>query len=134
MLRDPADTLTAILDAGPHGGSHGHLDKLGLYLYGDGVAWQPAPGVPPYGSPLRRDYYARTLAHPTVRVDEKDQLPTTGTIKLVELDGVGHAAWRPRDGAIEGVDLTREVVMTPTYLLDVVRVRCWHRSGSASAT
>ena len=29
VLRDPADTVTAILDAGPHGGSHGHLDKLG---------------------------------------------------------------------------------------------------------
>ena len=121
VLRDPADTLTAILDAGPHGGSHGHLDKLGLYLYGDGVAWQPAPGVPPYGSPLRRDYYARTLAHPTVRVDEKDQLPTTGTIKLVELEAVGHVL-ATADGAIEGVDLTREVVMTPTYLLDIVRV------------
>lgn len=122
VLRDPADTITAILDAGPHGGSHGHLDKLGLYLVGDGVAWQPAPGVPPYGSPLRRDHYARTLAHPTVRVDETDQLPSTGTIKLVELDGGGHVL-ATADGAIDGVDLRREVVMTATYLLDIVRVR-----------
>lgn len=125
VLRDPADTLTAILDAGPHGGSHGHLDKLGLYFYGDGVAWQPAPGVPPYGSPLRRGYYARTLAHPTVRVDGADQLQATGTVELLELDrppGVGRVVANAGD-AIDGVRVTREVVMTPSYLLDVVRVR-----------
>ena len=31
----PSRRLHAVLDAGPHGGSHGHLDKLALYLYGE---------------------------------------------------------------------------------------------------
>ena len=143
VLRDPADTLTAILDAGPHGGSHGHLDKLGLYLYGHDVGWQPAPGVPPYASALRHGYYSLTRAHPTVRVDGAEQEPTTGTIET----------WEPRnyptppsphrpprdlrtdpgapddrvvassDDAITGVRLVRQLVMAPEYLLDVVSAR-----------
>lgn len=124
VLRDPDDTFTAIIDAGPHGGSHGHLDKLGLYLYGDDVAWQPAPGVPPYGSPLRRGHYARTLAHPTVRVDNMDQEPATGAIQLFETDpdqGVTRVVADSGE-AIEGVDVKRELIMTPGYLLDVVTV------------
>ena len=71
-VRSPAGPrrhVQAVLDAGPHGGSHGHLDKLGRLPVRGAIAWQPAPGVPPYASPLRRGYYARTIAHPTIRVD-----------------------------------------------------------------
>ncbi|WP_372595490.1 heparinase II/III family protein, partial [Actinotalea sp.] len=129
---DRAETLTAILDAGPHGGSHGHLDKLGLYLYGDGVAWQPAPGVPPYGSPLRRGYYSRTQAHPTVRVDDQDQQPTTGTVDLLELDPAGGVdrVLAGSGAALDGAHATRELVQTATYLLDVVTVRVTEPSTS----
>ncbi|QYF74523.1 heparinase II/III family protein [Cryobacterium sp. PAMC25264] len=116
VLRDPGDTWQAVLDAGPHGGSHGHLDKLGLYFYGTGVAWQPAPGVPPYASTLRRGYYARTLAHPTVRVDDLDQLPTTGQLEDFSATRVVASA----GDAIAGVFLRRELVMTDDYLLDIV--------------
>jgi hypothetical protein len=142
VLRDSADHWTAILDAGPHGGSHGHLDKLGLYFYGDAVAWQPAPGVPPYASALRHGYYSRTVAHPTVRVDEVDQVPASGVVEAWEPthaapaatadnsdDANGQVALATRTctrvrasagDAIAGVTLTRELVMTDQYLLDVV--------------
>jgi len=130
VLRDAADSWTAVLDAGPHGGSHGHLDKLGLYLYGDGVAWQPAPGVPPYASELRHGYYSRTVAHPTVRVDGLDQAPASGVVEVWEpaetvVPGVPTVRTSTRvvagaADAIAGVTLTRELVMTGEYLLDVV--------------
>jgi len=142
VLRDSTDRWTAVLDAGPHGGSHGHLDKLGLYLYGDGVAWQPAPGVPPYASALRHGYYSRTAAHPTVRVDGVDQVPASGGVEAWEPthtasaatpdnsdDADGQVAMATRTctrvlasagDAITGVTLTRELVMTDEYLLDVV--------------
>ena len=141
VLRDSADRWTAVLDAGPHGGSHGHLDKLGVYLYGDGVAWQPAPGVPPYASALRHGYYSRTAAHPTVRVDGVDQMPAGGVVEAWEPahtgsptapnseDAGGRVAPATRTAtrvlasagdAIAGVTLTRELVMTHEYLLDVV--------------
>ena len=136
VLHDYADTLTAILDAGPHGGSHGHLDKLGLYLYGEGVAWQPAPGVPPYGSHLRREYYARTRAHPTVRIDDQDQRTATGTVDVVELDRTADVdrVVAGSGEALDGVQATREVVRTPSYLLDVVRVRVTEPTAGPGTT
>lgn len=87
--------VRAVLDLGPHGGSHGHLDKLALYLYGTSARWQPAYGVPPYGHPLRKAYYRRTAAHSTLAVDGADQAETTGRLLY----------WRPRDDA----DLSCEV-------------------------
>jgi len=70
----------AVFDFGPHGGSHGHLDKLALYLYGPTAPWQPAYGVPPYAHPMRRDYYAATAAHPTLTVDGAEQREATGRL------------------------------------------------------
>ncbi|WP_407319735.1 heparinase II/III family protein [Isoptericola halotolerans] len=120
VLRDDDDTFQAILDAGPHGGSHGHLDKLAVYLYG-AAPWQPGPGVPPYASPLRRGYYARTVAHPTVRVDGQDQDEATGKI----------AGWDPDAGTltataepVAGVRVRRSLRLSAGCLVDVVTVEC----------
>ncbi|SDD63504.1 Heparinase II/III-like protein [Sanguibacter gelidistatuariae] len=120
VLRDCDDTWQAVLDAGPHGGSHGHLDKLGLYLYGAAAPWQPAPGVPPYASRLRHGYYARTVAHPTVRVDDADQTESTGALTTWDTDGTTTRVMARADSSYPGVRLSREVVMTADYLLDVV--------------
>lgn len=122
VLRDQADTWQAVVDAGPHGGSHGHLDKLALYLYGAYGSWQLAPGVPPYGSPLRRGHYARTLAHPTVRIDDADQQPCTGRVERWDPGPPARAVLRA-DDAFPGVTLRRWLIMTTDYLLDVVRAR-----------
>ncbi|WP_106537574.1 heparinase II/III domain-containing protein [Haloactinopolyspora alba] len=122
VLRDPDDTWQAVVDAGAHGGSHGHLDKLALYLYGPDGPWQPAPGVPPYGSPLRRGHYARTLAHPTVRVGDADQASCTGRIEEWNAAPPARAVVSA-DDAFPGVMLRRSLIMTEDYLLDVVRVR-----------
>jgi hypothetical protein len=116
----------AVLDYGPHGGSHGHLDKLALYLYGPTAPWQPAYGVPPYGHPLRKAYYARTAAHPTLTVDGHDQAETTGRLLY----------WRPGDGGPDGVGcevgaeadvfpgvrFQRHVRADLGHLIDLVRV------------
>ncbi|GAB4086299.1 heparinase II/III family protein [Myceligenerans cantabricum] len=120
VLRDDTDTLQAIVDAGPHGGAHGHHDKLALYLYGS-APWQPAPGVPPYASPLRRGHYARTVAHPTVGIDGLDQEPTTGRVER----------WDPRAGLVvttadpyPGVRVRRAVRLVHGVVTDVVTVDC----------
>ncbi|WP_061961159.1 heparinase II/III domain-containing protein [Demequina flava] len=122
VLSDQAAGLHAVLDAGPHGGAHGHFDKLSLYLYGDGAAWQPAPGVPPYGSPLRHGYYASSQAHPTVRIDGQEQQEGTGRV----------TTWRPQDGlvvaetadAIAGAIVRRALLLADGVLIDVLRVEC----------
>lgn len=134
VLRSPDGSWQAVLDAGPHGGSHGHLDKLGLYLYGPSGPWQPAPGVPPYGSALRKGYYARTLAHPTVQVDGLDQAESSGTVvswstgdgqtlsPTSGAQGTTTSVLARADDAYPGVRLSRHVVMADEYLLDVVTV------------
>lgn len=102
----------ALLDSGPHGGGHGHLDKLALYLYADdGTAWQPDPGQVPYAHRSYRTYYAGTKAHPTFCVDDSEQAPCDAV-----LDGdTGRCT-----GAYEGVAASRRVVTDSRYLLDIL--------------
>ncbi len=111
----------AVLDLGPHGGSHGHLDKLALYLYGSSARWQPAYGVPPYGHPWRRGYYRATSAHPTLTVDDTEQAETEGRLLYWRVAGerteVGASA-----EVYAGVRFERHVCADAGWLVDVVRV------------
>ncbi|MBQ1090495.1 heparinase II/III family protein [Streptomyces sp. B93] len=102
----------ALLDAGPHGGGHGHQDKLSLYLYADdGTAWQPDPGQVPYAHRSLRKYYASTAAHPAFRVDDAEQRPCDAV-----LDGdTGRC-----DQAYDGVAARRRIVTGRCYLLDIL--------------
>ena len=122
VLRDSRNRMVGILDAGPHGGAHGHFDKLALYLYGDGSKWQPAPAVPPYGHALRHAYYARTIAHPTVRVDGADQVEATA--EITAWDAAASRVTAVTTTAIEGVRLSRTVQLSDGLLVDVVHVSC----------
>ena len=105
ILRSPG--LHAILDYGPHGGSHGHLDALALYLYGDTDPWQPDPGQVPYGHTEWRRHYASTAAHPTFSVDGREQAPCGG--ELVDADG--DAVVVACGEAYDGVHATRRVAL-----------------------
>ncbi|MBM7786422.1 heparinase II/III domain-containing protein [Tenggerimyces flavus] len=107
-----AGGVHAVLDAGPHGGSHGHLDKLSLYLYGDRTPWQPDPGQVPYASPLRA-HYKSTDAHPAFRVDGLEQDECAGTL-------AGDVA--RCDSAYDGVSATRQLIRGDGYLVDVLRI------------
>ncbi|TWF81292.1 heparinase II/III-like protein [Pseudonocardia hierapolitana] len=101
--------LQAIVDYGPHGGSHGHLDTLSLYLYGDGVPWQPDPGQVPYGHAQWRLYYASTAAHPTFSVDGLDQAECAGELVSVGSDEVTVACGT----AYDGVSAVRRLALAP---------------------
>lgn len=111
----------AVLDLGPHGGSHGHLDKLALYIYGAGARWQPAYGVPPYGHPWRREYYRATAAHPTLTVDDTEQAEAEGRL-LYWRTGADGAEVGADAQVYAGVRFERHVRAEAGWLLDVVRV------------
>ncbi|MEV4411493.1 heparinase II/III family protein [Catellatospora sp. NPDC049609] len=117
VLRGPA--LTAIVDFGPHGGSHGHRDKLALYLYGDHVAWQPDPGQVPYGHPGWREHYASTAAHPAFSVDGREQAECTGRLVCADEHGVEVAC----DSAYPGVSAVRRLTLRGGDLVDELTVR-----------
>lgn len=112
----------AVLDFGPHGGSHGHLDKLALYLYGPTVGWLPAYGVPPYAHPLRRDYYTRTAAHPTLTVDGLDQREATGRLCSWRTGKGGRVEVGAAADVYDGVRFARHLRAEPDQLVDVVTV------------
>ncbi|MGW4233228.1 heparinase II/III domain-containing protein [Streptomyces sp. NPDC004980] len=108
----------ALLDFGPHGGSHGHRDKLSLYLYGATTPWQPDPGQVPYAHAEFRDLYTSTEAHPAFRVDGAEQAECTGA--LLDSDAVSVTAEVTE--AYEGVRAVRRVVAGDCYLVDLLTV------------
>jgi hypothetical protein len=115
VIRVPG--IHAILDHGPHGGSHGHHDKLALYLYGATTPWQPDPGQVPYGHAQWRAHYKSVAAHPTIRIDNVEPAEATGELTHVE-DSVTATI----DGWYDGVRATRKLIAGDNYLVDVVRV------------
>ncbi|MEV0290109.1 heparinase II/III family protein [Kribbella sp. NPDC050820] len=109
--------IHAILDHGPHGGSHGHHDKLALYLYGATTPWQPDPGQVPYGHAEWRRHYKSAAAHPTIRIDGLEPAEATGTVRTTPSSVTAEVSdWYP------GVQATRQVIAGDGYLVDLVRV------------
>ena len=66
------------LDYGPHGGGHGHPDKLGFVLAARGETGGIDPGTAKYGLPIQGGWYKTTLAHNTLVVDEDSQKRAEG--------------------------------------------------------
>ncbi|MCX4450944.1 heparinase II/III family protein [Streptomyces sp. NBC_01789] len=110
--------IHALLDFGPHGGSHGHRDKLSLYLYGDTTAWQPDPGQVPYAHAEFRDLYASTEAHPAFRVDGAEQAECAGRLA----GGGDRSVTAEVTTAYEGVRAVRRIVAGSGYLVDLLTV------------
>ncbi|MBF8188159.1 heparinase II/III family protein [Nonomuraea sp. K274] len=112
--------LRAVVDYGPHGGSHGHRDKLALYLYGDAEPWQPDPGQVPYGHAVWRRHYASTAAHPTFAVDGLEQAECAGRLMRADASGAEVAC----DDAYPGVRATRRLTLGEEGLTDELTVVC----------
>lgn len=76
----PIESRTmALVDYGPHGGYHGHYDKLGLTLWMHGGLAIREAGSDGYGQSISEEYFRSTLAHSTVVVDGANQLESSGT-------------------------------------------------------
>lgn len=69
-----------LLKYGPHGGSHGHPDKLAITLYARGEPAATDLGSQGYGIHLHRQWYRQTVSHNTAVVSGRSQPPATGTL------------------------------------------------------
>ncbi len=131
------------LDYGPHGGWHGHFDKLGFVFFARGQLFGLDPGSHSYALPLHDTWDRVTLAHNTVTVDETVQAEATGTLDhFLAPAGTGFAWARATvTDAYPDVHLARDLVLTDRYLIDRMSADAtdgqphqldwlWHNPGS----
>ena len=115
IRRDEGQTYVA-LDYGHTGGSHGHPDRLNLWLVlGDQRVFEDV-GT---GSYVERTlhWYRSTLAHNAPLIDGQSQDPVPGSLRA--WDERGDYAWIDAGaGMRQGVLVRRSVVIAPGYIID----------------
>jgi len=111
--------LTEVMKFGPHGGVHGHFDELSNVIYSQGRLMSVDPGTQAYGLPLHSTWDKQTVAHNTVAMDETTQLESTG--KLIDWQVTPKFTTLKADAGpvYKNVSLTRRVVLTPHYILEI---------------
>ncbi|MBI3680953.1 MAG: heparinase II/III family protein [Acidobacteria bacterium] len=121
VLRAPSGDHAVTMKFGPHGGGHGHYDKLGLISYAYGCILAVDPGTQSYAAPTHDTWDKMTVAHNTVVVDERTQKEATGKLLWRDLAGEYSAVRAEAGPAYDGVRLERTLLVTADYLLDVFR-------------
>lgn len=140
---DGRDATWACLKYGPHGGGHGHPDKLNLLVWHKGRLLGVDPGTAAYGVPIQKEWFRTTIAHNTLTVDEANQKEATGeSLAFANSDGISlmmAAAGKIADGvtyrravALFGNELVLvldDVVADAPHTFDLA----WHNAGAWSA-
>lgn len=108
----------SLLKYGPHGGVHGHYDKLNLVLFaGDELGGEPK--FYRYEDALHDQWTSQTVAHNTMAVGETRQAAASGKLLVFE-DAPGLQVMRGEvAGAYPGVGLDRTIVVTAGGILDL---------------
>ncbi len=110
-----AGETLAIVDYGPHGGVHGHPDKLSLSLWmGDDLVLRES-GHNGYSEPWYHGWYKRSLAHSTLIRDGLDQDEVEGAATARSFSKAAGATTLSleTDGVYPGSTLQRLLHTTP---------------------
>jgi hypothetical protein len=119
FLRNRENDFAVAFKFGPHGGGHGHYDKLNFVSYALGGGMGIDPGTQSYAAPTHNTWDKVTLAHNTVVVDETTQAEATGVLKaFIDLPSF-HLAVASAGNVYPAVELERMLLLTPDYLLDI---------------
>ncbi|TBL78246.1 heparinase II/III domain-containing protein [Paenibacillus thalictri] len=121
--RQPGNALSFLTDFGAHGGSHGHYDKLHVSVEHRLGAISPDMGMVPYGSEMRKSWFAQTASHNTVAVGAKSQKEHTGEYVKWEQTPQSTYIWTRSAGAYEGCIINRHVLLTGDLLIDWVETK-----------
>lgn len=116
LLRSPQATV--VLKYGPHGGGHGHPDKLSVSIHDGEKELLSDFGTSAYGAPDYTKWYRRTLAHNTVTVDGRDQRASTGECLAFEARPDGGTICARAGEAVPGVEMTRRLTLRGGRLSD----------------
>lgn len=116
-LRSSKSDLTVIMKFGPHGGAHGHFDKLSFVLYSHGQTLAVDPGTHPYGIPIHREWDSMTIAHNTISVDQQRQSASTGKLLDWHVGDDWVAVRADAGAAYPAARLQRTILLTSNYVL-----------------
>ncbi len=105
-------------DFGPHGGWHGHYDKLGFVFYALGKEIAVDAGTHSYALPIHDAYDRTTVAHNTVVVDSQNQKEANGDISYFFSLRDLNIFRIKSDNANETANLARQMIITDNYLYD----------------
>jgi hypothetical protein len=120
MLRAGGSDHYIAMKFGPHGGGHGHYDKLGFVSYARGTTMAVDPGTQPYAAPTHNTWDKMTVAHNTVVVDQATQAEATGELKgFAALPGIS-AARAAAGTAYKQASLERTMILTAEYAIDAM--------------
>jgi len=111
-------STTVVLKFGPHGGGHGHPDKLSISIHDGTREILPDLGTPGYGVPDHIRWYRKTLAHNTVTVDEHDQQEASGRLVDFRKTPDGGEVVAECHSAYEGVAMSRALSLEGKTLTD----------------
>jgi hypothetical protein len=122
-LRTAGSDHVVAVKFGPHGGGHGHHDKLNFVSYAQGRLQAVDPGTQSYAFRTHATWDKVTVSHNTVVVDETTQAEATG--RLLEWHpGATATAIRLEAGAVyPDLRFERLLVHTAGYTLDVCEVQ-----------
>ena len=112
---------TVVLKYGPHGGGHGHPDKLSISVHDGEKEIVTDMGTSAYGVPDFTRWYRKTVAHNTVVVDKKDQVPSTGKLISFETSADGGTVEAMAEDAYPGVKMERNLRLKKNMLTDEFR-------------
>lgn len=110
---------TVVLKYGPHGGGHGHPDKLSISIHDGDKEIVSDMGTTAYGVPAYTRWYRKTLSHSTLTVDGKDQQETTGKLISFQADRKGGQVRAGVVDAYPGVEMERHLTLDKDVLKDL---------------
>ena len=117
-----SNATAVFLDYGPHGGGHGHPDKLNITLFANGREWLLDPGRLTYSVPEHKSWSKTTAAHNTVTLAGQSQHPAVGKLLFFQITTNFSACAAECDTAYSGATLRRYLLLTPQFLADIFEV------------
>lgn len=125
-----SQSIMAMLDYGPHGGAHGHADKLNLDITAFGQRLAVDRSVYSYSDSMHLTWDRQTLAHNTVVVNKRsqpgaeamfDSRGVTGSLEYADLSAGIKVVQASADAAY-GIGYQRLVALPGGYLIDIFRL------------
>jgi hypothetical protein len=129
VLRAPSTDHAVILKFGPHGGGHGHYDKLGITSFAHGGVLAVDPGTQSYAAPTHQTWDKTSVAHNTIAVDEKQQREATGRLVWWQTEDGFAAVAADAGPAYDQASLRRTLLTTGEYTLDISTAESKDRSS-----